>query len=99
MVDLRIPPGFDLLSEDLQDYQEKSANQRTARLEKFNLTATQAIFYFDTFAPGETVELHFRPRAKYPVRARNLRSRVYEYYDPEVTSEARPVYLEVRPKP
>ena len=25
MVDLGIPPGFDLLSEDLQDYQEKSA--------------------------------------------------------------------------
>ncbi len=38
MIDLGIPPGFDLLSEDLQAYQEKKGH-----LQKFNLTATQAI--------------------------------------------------------
>jgi uncharacterized protein YfaS (alpha-2-macroglobulin family) len=96
MVDLGIPPGFDLLTEDLQDYQEKSASLKGGHLEKFNLTATQAILYFDSFAPGETVQLRFRLRAKYPIRARTFRSRVYEYYDPEVYSVARPVQLEVR---
>jgi uncharacterized protein YfaS (alpha-2-macroglobulin family) len=96
MVDLGIPPGFDLLSEDLQAYREKSAGQKSGRLEKFSLTATQAIMYFDSFAPGDTVTLKFRLRAKYPIRARAFRSRVYEYYDPEVSSVARPVQLEVR---
>jgi len=96
MVDLGIPPGFDLLSEDLQAYREKSAGQKNGRLEKFSLTATQAILYFDSFAPGDTVTLKFRLRAKYPIRARTFRSRVYEYYDPEVSSVARPVQLEVR---
>ena len=96
MVDLGIPPGFDLLSEDLQTYQEKSTGQKSGRLEKFSLTATQAILYFDSFAPGDTVTLHFRLRAKYPIRARTFKSRVYEYYDPEVNSVARPVELEVR---
>ena len=96
MIDLGIPPGFDLLSEDLQTYQEKSAQAKSGRLEKFNLTATQAILYFDSLAPGETVTLPFRLRAKYPIRARTLVSRVYEYYDPEVNSLARPVQLEVR---
>jgi uncharacterized protein YfaS (alpha-2-macroglobulin family) len=96
MVDLGIPPGFDLLSEDLQAYREKRAGQKSGRLEKFSLTATQAILYFDSFAPGETVTLKFRLRAKYPIRARTFRSRVYEYYDPEVSSVARPVQLEVR---
>jgi hypothetical protein len=96
MVDLGIPPGFDLLTEDLQDYQEKSASLKSGHLEKFNLTATQAILYFDSFAPGDTVQLRFRLRAKYPVRARTFRSLVYEYYDPEVNSVARPVQLEVR---
>ncbi len=90
MVDLGIPPGFDLLSEDLQAYHEKSAGQKSGRLEKFSLTATQAILYFDAFAPGDTVTLHFRLRAKYPIRARTFQSRVYEYYDPEVSSVARP---------
>ncbi len=96
MVDLGIPPGFDLLSEDLQAYEEKSAGLRSGRLSKFSLTATQAILYFDSFAPSETVTLKFRLRAKYPIHARTFKSRVYEYYDPEISSVARPVQLEVR---
>jgi uncharacterized protein YfaS (alpha-2-macroglobulin family) len=96
MVDLGIPPGFDLLSEDLQDYVEKSSTQKSGRLEKFSQTATQAILYFNSIGPGETVTLHFRLRAKYPIRARTFQSRVYEYYDPDVSSIARPVPLEVR---
>ena len=72
MVDFGIPPGFDLLSEDLQDYQEKSAsrNAKSGHLSKFSLTATRAILYFDSFAPGDTVTVSFRLRAKYPLRAR-----------------------------
>lgn len=96
MVDLGIPPGFDLLSEDLQAYHEKSAAQKSGRLEKFSLTATQAILYFDSFASGDTVLLRLRLKAKYPIRARTFQSRVYEYYDPEVNSIARPIQLEVR---
>jgi hypothetical protein len=96
MVDLGIPPGFDLLSEDLQAYQEKSAGMKSGRLEKFSLTATQAILYFDSFTPGDTARLEFRLRAKYPILAQTFQSRVYEYYDPEVKSVARPVQLEVR---
>jgi uncharacterized protein YfaS (alpha-2-macroglobulin family) len=96
MVDLGIPPGFDLLSEDLQAYVEKSASQKSGRLEKFSQTATQAILYFNSIAPGEMVRLRFRLRAKYPIRARTFKSRVYEYYDPDVSSIARPVQLEVR---
>jgi uncharacterized protein YfaS (alpha-2-macroglobulin family) len=98
MVDLGIPPGFDLLSEDLQDYQEKSAsrNLKSGHLSRFSLTATQAILYFDSFSPGDTVTVKFRLRAKYPIRARTFKSRVYEYYDPEVSAVAQPVQLEVR---
>ncbi len=95
MVDLGIPPGFDLLSEDLQDYQEKTAGAKSGRLEKFSQTATQAILYFDSIGAGESITLNFRLRAKYPIRARTFESRVYEYYDPEVNSVARPVQLEV----
>jgi len=96
IVDLGIPPGFDLLSEDLQDYQDKSSSAKSGRLSKFSLTATQAILYFDSFAPGDTVTVKIRLRAKYPIHARTLKSRVYEYYDPEISSVARPVQLDVR---
>jgi len=98
MVDLGIPPGFDLLSEDLQTYQEKSASFKSGKLEKFSQTATQAILYFDSFASGDTVTVKFRLRAKYPIRARTFQSKVYEYYDPDVNAVARPVQLEVKGK-
>ena len=96
MVDLGIPPGFDLLSEDLQAFQEKTANAKTGHLEKFSLTATQAILYFNALAPKQTVAIHFRLRAKYPIRAKTFQSRVYEYYDPDVSATARPIQLEVK---
>jgi hypothetical protein len=95
MVDLGIPPGFELLTEDLQDFQEKSATAASGRLEKFSLTATQAILYFNALAPGQTVTLSYRLRAKYPIRARTFASRVYEYYDPDTNATAQPIQLEV----
>lgn len=95
MVDLGIPPGFELLSEDLVAIVQKSADFKSGRLEKFSLTATQAILYFDSLAPGTALNLQFRMRAKYPIRATNFESRVYEYYDPGVSATARPGRFEV----
>ena len=97
MIDLGIPPGFDLLSEDLQAMQERTAGQKGGgRLEKFTQTATQAILYFDSIPAGGTVNVRYRLRAKYPIRARTPRSVAYEYYDPAVRSLAAPLQLEVR---
>lgn len=95
MVDLGIPPGFDLLSEDLDDYRAKTASQKSGRLEKFSLTPTQAILYFDSIAPRSDFKLPFRLRAKYPIRARTFESKVYEYYSPDIYSVAPPIELEV----
>jgi hypothetical protein len=95
MVDLGIPPGFDLLSEDLQTMQEKTAGQQSGRLEKFSLTATQAILYFNSLAPHQTTTVTFRLRAKYPIHAHTFQSRVYEYYDPDVSSVAVPFEMEI----
>jgi hypothetical protein len=96
MVDLGIPPGFELLSEDLQTFEEKSREAATGRLEKFSLTATQAILYFNALAPDQTVKLSVRLRAKYPIHARTFQSRVYEYYDPQVSATVQPQTLEVK---
>ncbi len=95
MIDLGIPPGFDLLTEDLQDFQAKTAGKNGGRLEKFSLTATQAILYFDSIGAHDKVTVAFRLRAKYPIRARTFASRVYEYYQPEVQSVTRPVQIEI----
>ena len=60
MVDLGIPPGFDLLSEDLQSLQEKAARNQNGSLQKFSLTATQAILYFNGFSAANRY-LHLSP--------------------------------------
>jgi uncharacterized protein YfaS (alpha-2-macroglobulin family) len=95
MVDLGIPPGFELLSEDLQKIVEKRAGEKSGRLEKFSMTATQAILYFDSIAPRDSFEVRYRLRAKYPIHAQGFSSRVYEYYDPSVNATAKPVHFEV----
>jgi len=95
MVDLGIPPGFELLSEDLQKMVERTAGSKSQRLEKFNMTAAQAILYFDSIAPRDSFEVRYRLRAKYPIHAQGFASRVYEYYDPNVNATARPVQFEV----
>lgn len=96
MVDLGIPPGFELQSEDFQNLVERTAGKKSGRLEKFSMTATQAILYFDSIAPHDSFEVRYRLRAKYPIRAQGFVSRVYEYYDPSVTATATPVQFEVR---
>jgi uncharacterized protein YfaS (alpha-2-macroglobulin family) len=98
MVDLGIPPGFDLLSEDLQAFQDRSASAATGKLEKFSQTATQAILYFNALSPRQTLTITYRLRAKYPLHAHTFQSRVYEYYDPDISALARPIQLEVHPK-
>ena len=95
MVDLGVPPGFELLGEDLQDFEQRTAHRKSGHLSKFALTATQAILYFDSLGAQDAVKLKYRLRAKYPIRARTFKSRAYEYYDPEVSAVARPVQLEV----
>ena len=78
--------------------QEQTAGAKNGSLEKFSQTATQAILYFNSLAPGQTVNIKFRLRAKYPIRARTFASRIYEYYDPTVSASANPIQLEVAGK-
>ena len=74
---------------------EKTAGAKSGRLEKFSMTATQAILYFDSIAPRDSFEVRYRLRAKYPIHAQGFSSRVYEYYDPSVGATAEPVQFEV----
>src|SRR5262249_17292935 len=96
MLDLGIPPGFELLSEDLDDIRTRTASRKSGRLEKFTLSATHATLYYNSLSAGETATARYRLRAKNAMRAGTFASSAYEYYTPEVRSVARPVRLDVR---
>jgi uncharacterized protein YfaS (alpha-2-macroglobulin family) len=89
LVDLGIPPGFEVQTDGLTELVENGT------IKKFNLTNRQIIIYFDKLIPKQPVELKYRIRAKFPIKAKTRVSRVYEYYNPEVESFAEPVELVV----
>ncbi len=89
LVDLGVPPGFEVQAGDLSELVGEGT------IKKFNLTSRQIIIYFDKLIPKQPVELKYRMRAKFPLKAKTRMSRVYEYYNPEVESFAEPVELVV----
>lgn len=90
IVDLGIPPGFRISTDDLDALVEKSM------IEKYSLTGRQAILYFEKLEAGKTVQFKYRLTAKFPIKGSAPASRVYEYYNPQQTDTAAPVAIHVR---
>ncbi len=89
IVDLGLPPGFTLLPEKLNDLVEKGT------IEKYSTTGRQIIIYLREVEHGAPVTVSYQLVAKYPLKAKTPASAVYEYYNPEIRSEAQPVQLVV----
>jgi uncharacterized protein YfaS (alpha-2-macroglobulin family) len=90
VMDLGLPPGFTVLSEDLDKLVERGA------IKKYTIAARQIIVYLDKLASRKPLELSYRLRAKFPIKAATPASTVYRYYNPEIKATAKPVELEVR---
>ena len=90
LVDLGIPPGFDLVTADLDALAETGVFSRYERTER------QLLIYFTVIRPEAPVEFSYRLRARDPIRAQAPRSRVYSYYNQDVGAETEPVEIEVR---
>ena len=89
VIDLGLPPGFELMSEDFQ----KLVEEKT--IQKFTVAARQIIVYLDKLAPRKPLTFTYHLRAKFPVKAATPASKVYRYYDPEISATAKPVQLSV----
>lgn len=90
IVDLGVPPGFEVQTSDLEEMVS------SGRIKKYNLSTRQLILYLEEMRPQEILNLSYRLRAKFPIRARSPQSRVYEYYNPGVGSTAPPALLEIK---
>ncbi len=91
LVDLGIPPGFEIEAASFQALLKKGTIQR------FEPKGRQVTLYFNAI-PGDGKPLQFRYqlRAKFPVKVQAPASVAYQYYEPEVRGETQPVLLEVR---
>jgi len=90
VVDLGLPPGFEVQAEDLHNMVEHK------KIMKFSIAARQIIIYLDKLSPRAPLELTYRLRAKSPIKAMTPESTVYRYYNPEIKATAQPVKLEVK---
>lgn len=89
MVDLGIPPGFDLVTSDLDALVEGQV------FSKYEFTERQLLLYFTLVHPERPIEFQYRLVARDPIRAQAPRTRVYSYYNPDVGAEAQPIEFEV----
>jgi uncharacterized protein YfaS (alpha-2-macroglobulin family) len=90
LIDLGVPAGFDVETADLDALVTRSV---IARYDRF---ARQVALYLTHLAPGGTVELRYRLRARLPLRVTAPPSSAYEYYTDQVRTHAPSQLLTVR---
>lgn len=95
MIDLGIPPGFEVEAEDFQSLIGANPNEKFGQLTKFSLTPKQIVLYLDGLRAGQTFTAKYRLKAKYPLKAKTMASKVYQYYNPEINATVQPIELSV----
>jgi uncharacterized protein YfaS (alpha-2-macroglobulin family) len=99
VLDLGIPPGFEVQAENLsarvqQDLQ-KGEEYPGATVKRFDLTGRQIIVYLQNLSYGEPISFHYGLRAKYPLKVKTPASTAYDYYNPEQFGVAQPEVMAV----
>lgn len=90
LLDLGIPPGFDRVQEDLDQWLDDGLVSRV------DATPSQLLVYLSRLKPGVPVVLTWRLRARMPLRAQAPASEARLYYTPEIRGHAPPVALQVK---
>jgi uncharacterized protein YfaS (alpha-2-macroglobulin family)/ABC-type glycerol-3-phosphate transport system permease component len=100
LVDLGLPPGFTVLSEDLDALIERSAKQgkdyKGAAIQRYEMTGRQILVYLTNLSQGQPLSFSYRLRAKFPLAVRSPASTAYDYYNPAVNGEKVPQGIEVK---
>jgi 5-hydroxyisourate hydrolase-like protein (transthyretin family) len=101
IVDLGVPPGFDVASEDLADlvarHSDLPPDYEGYKFSRFDLTGRQIICYLEGLKAGESLSFSYRIRARYPIKAQTPPSSAYDYYNPAVSAVSAPAEIEVNP--
>ncbi len=91
MIDLGIPPGFEVQTPTLDEHVGKV-------IQKYSLTPRQIIIYLESISSDRPIKFAYSLKAKYPVRAKVQSSRVYEYYNTDKEAIAEPFEIKVSEK-
>ncbi len=90
LVDLGVPPGFTVMTEDLD------AAVKSHMISRYELTGRQIIVYLEEFTSKQPVTFSFHLQAKFPLRAKAPSSSTYDYYNPGSSGMQAPTQLTVK---
>lgn len=96
VLDLGVPPGFAVLTEDLDALVQRTADEPT-QIKRYEWTGRQVILYLENLSG--TLELEYRLRARFPMRAWSPAATVYDYYNPTLRAVQPPVPVVVEAPP
>ena len=101
IVDLGVPPGFEVLSEDLAALVARDSDLPPdhvgAKFSRFDLTGRQIVVYLEGLKAGQPLDFGYRIRARYPIKAQTPPSSAYDYYNPGVSAVSAPTAIQVTP--
>jgi len=90
LVEVGVPPGFEVETEDLEALRAKR------EIERYSLGPNRVTLYLFSLVKDAPKRFTFRLRAVLPVRAVAPAAKAYAYYEPEVSVRARPFLLTAR---
>ncbi len=89
LIDLGVPPGFNVLTEDLSRLVEQGL------IARYELTGRQVIIYLEDFSSDRPLRFNYRLRARFPMRAQSPPSTAYDYYNPDRQTTEAPLLVTV----
>ena len=101
LIDLGLPPGFAMQTEDLDAlvtrYKDVPEDYALPTIKRYELTGRQIMIYIGNLSYGNPLTFSYRLRARFPLVAQTPASTAYDYYNPQVSGEAGPQTLVVNP--
>ena len=89
LIDLGVPPGFSVITEDLSRLVELGV------IARYELTGRQIIIYLEDFSSESPLAFSYRLLARFPLRAQTPPSSAYDYYNPGDTTTRAPLEVTV----
>jgi len=80
VVEVGVPPGFEVLAEDLDEL------KNTAALQRYSIEPERVVLYLDRVSKLNPSHMKYRMRALRQGRVKTPPSRAYPYYEPEAGS-------------
>jgi uncharacterized protein YfaS (alpha-2-macroglobulin family) len=101
LIDLGLPPGFTVMSEDLDAlvarFNDVPEDYDFPTIQRYELTGRQILVYITNLSEGKPLEFSYRLLARYPLQAQTPASSAYDYYNPSVNGLDNPQQLVVNP--